>query len=72
MIWCLVALTALLVETRVAEESRNWSCDAEELAASFTVHARDLFSPDADRGSLPVGEVADLLESIATRRSTSG
>jgi DNA-directed RNA polymerase specialized sigma24 family protein len=56
MIWCLVALTALLVETRVAEESRNWSCDAEELAASFTVHARDLFGyacvlSDADRAA---------------------
>jgi DNA-directed RNA polymerase specialized sigma24 family protein len=54
MIWCLVALTALLVETRVAEESRNWSCDAEELRASFRLHARDLFGyacvlSDADR-----------------------
>ena len=54
MIWYLVALTALLVETRVAEESRNWSCDAKELTASFTVHARDLFGyacvlSDADR-----------------------
>ena len=36
MIWCLVALTALRVEARVAEESRDWSGDAEELAASFT------------------------------------
>jgi DNA-directed RNA polymerase specialized sigma24 family protein len=56
MIWCLVALTALLVETRVAEESRNWSCDAEDLAASFTVNARDLFGyacvlSDADRAA---------------------
>ena len=38
----------------MAEESRNWSRDAEELAASFTVHARDLFGyacvlSDADR-----------------------
>jgi DNA-directed RNA polymerase specialized sigma24 family protein len=54
MIWCLVALTALLVETRVAEESRNWSCDAEGLTASFRLHARDLFGyacvlSDADR-----------------------
>jgi len=40
----------------VAEESRNWSCDAEELTASFTVHARDLFGyacvlSDADRAA---------------------
>jgi DNA-directed RNA polymerase specialized sigma24 family protein len=27
----------------VAEESRNWARDTEELAACFTVHARDLF-----------------------------
>jgi DNA-directed RNA polymerase specialized sigma24 family protein len=38
----------------VAEESRNWSCDAEELAASLRLHARDLFGyacvlSDADR-----------------------
>jgi DNA-directed RNA polymerase specialized sigma24 family protein len=56
MIWCLVALTALLVETRVAEESRNWSCDAEGLTASFRLHARDLFGyacvlSDADRAA---------------------
>jgi DNA-directed RNA polymerase specialized sigma24 family protein len=49
-----VALTAFRVEAGVAEESRNWSRDAEELAASFTVHARDLFGyacvlSDADR-----------------------
>ena len=40
----------------MAEESRNWSCDAEELTASFTVHARDLFGyacvlSDADRAA---------------------
>ena len=38
----------------MAEESRNWSREAEELAACFTVHARDLFGyacvlSDADR-----------------------
>jgi DNA-directed RNA polymerase specialized sigma24 family protein len=54
MIWCLVALTALRVEARVAEESRDWSCDAEELAASLRLHARNLFGyacvlSDADR-----------------------
>src|SRR5216684_9372631 len=38
---CSEALTALRMEVRVAEESRNWSRDAEELAACFTVHARD-------------------------------
>lgn len=41
-------------EARVAEEDRIWSRDAEELAACFTVHARDLFGyacvlTDADR-----------------------
>jgi DNA-directed RNA polymerase specialized sigma24 family protein len=56
MIWCLVALTALLVETRVAEESRNGPCDADELTASFRLHARDLFGyacvlSDADRAA---------------------
>jgi len=40
----------------VAEESRNWSCDAEELTASFRLHARDLFGyacvlSDADRAA---------------------
>ena len=38
----------------MAKESRNWSREAEELAACFTVHARDLFGyacvlSDADR-----------------------
>jgi DNA-directed RNA polymerase specialized sigma24 family protein len=38
----------------VAEADGNWSCDAGELAACFTVHARDLFGhacvlADADR-----------------------
>ena len=27
----------------MAEEDRHWSCEAGELAACFTVHARDLF-----------------------------
>ena len=40
----------------MAEESRNWSCDAEELTASFRLHARDLFGyacvlSDADRAA---------------------
>ncbi len=38
----------------MADESRNWSRDTEELAACFTIHARDLFGDacvlsDADR-----------------------
>jgi DNA-directed RNA polymerase specialized sigma24 family protein len=38
----------------VADESRNWSRDTEELATCFTIHARDLFGDacvlsDADR-----------------------
>ncbi|MDX6337600.1 MAG: hypothetical protein QOG05_4940, partial [Streptosporangiaceae bacterium] len=38
----------------MANEFRNWSRDTEELAACFTVHARDLFGgacvlSDADR-----------------------
>ena len=40
----------------MAEESRNWSCDAEGLTASFRLHARDLFGyacvlSDADRAA---------------------
>ena len=30
-------------EARVAEEVAHWSCEAGELAACFTIHARDLF-----------------------------
>ena len=30
-------------EARVTEEVAHWSCEAGELAACFTVHARDLF-----------------------------
>src|SRR5882757_494548 len=40
---CSEALAALRMEVRVADESRNWSLDTEELAACFTVHARGLF-----------------------------
>jgi hypothetical protein len=55
-----VALTALLVEARVANEFRNWSRDTEELATCFTVHARDLFGgacvlSDADRAVALIG-----------------
>ena len=40
----------------MAEESRNWSCDAGELTASLRLHARDLFGyacvlSDADRAA---------------------
>ena len=37
------AVTGSRVEARVAEEEPGWSRDAGELAACFTVHARDLF-----------------------------
>ena len=37
------AVTGSRAEARVAEEETGRSCDAGELAACFTVHARDLF-----------------------------
>ena len=57
LLCCSHALTARFLpdwRARVAEEDSIWSRDAEELAACFTVHARDLFGyacvlTDADR-----------------------
>ncbi len=54
----------------MAEEDRVWSRDAEELAACFTVHARDLFGyacvlSDADR-PLASDQVQAAFEAAAT------
>ena len=58
----------------MADESRNWSRDTEELAACFTIHARDLFGDacvlsDADR-AVADDLVQGAFEAAATVWST--
>src|ERR1035438_9868694 len=66
----LVVVSGSPAEARVAEKDQKWSRDAEELAACFTVHARDLFGyacvlSDGDR---PVA--GDLVEATFEAAAT--